>query len=201
MKHFIKFLLNIKSPSKLIHELEIEEDTELWHHAFIEHLAIILKPKVYVELGIHKCSVINRIIPHVEKAIGVDIDQNSGGFMKKTSKSFFVCSTTLEFAKQLQNNPISIDLLFIDADHACEAVLDDINAYFPFVSSHGIILIHDTHPKNIESMASGFCNDSFKVVDKLARDINNLEFVTIPVHPGLTIVRKRKIQLSWMEIT
>lgn len=180
--------------------LKVDPDSELWHAAFIEHLASLLKPKVYVELGIHKCHLFNRIIPHSGKMIGVDIDKNAVNYMKKTNKASFICSTTLEFAKQLSNNPLEIDMLFIDADHASEAVLNDFNAFFPFVVPHGIILIHDTHPKNIEFMAPGFCNDSYKAIDLLMNKTDQIELITIPLHPGLTMIRKRKTQLSWMEI-
>ena len=65
-----------------------------WHRAFIEHLAILLKPKVYLELGIRDCSVLNRIIPHADKIIGVDIDRKAGEFMIKSPKAEFICSST-----------------------------------------------------------------------------------------------------------
>jgi len=201
MLHFIKNLFRNESSSKVINKIELDEDSELWHAAFIEHFAFLMKPKVYVELGIHKCHLFNRMIPYAEKLVGVDIDTNAYKFMKKTSNASFVCSSTLEYAKQLEFNPLTIDMLFIDADHAVEAVLEDFYAFFPYVASHGIILIHDTHPKNKEFMDPSFCNDSFKVVDKLSENNKNIEFMTIPLHPGLTIIRKRKTQISWMETT
>jgi cephalosporin hydroxylase len=179
--------------------LEPKTGVDIWHHAFIEHLAFLMKPKLYVELGIRECIVLNRIIPHAEKVIGVDIDPKAGEFMIRSSKTEFVCSTTLAFAEQLQAEPITIDMLFIDADHAWQAILNDFWAYFPFVSAHGLILLHDTHPKDEESMSPIFCNDGYKAIDKLLEASDKIEFMTLPLHPGLTIIRKRKMQLSWME--
>jgi predicted O-methyltransferase YrrM len=179
--------------------LKPETGGDIWHRAFIEHLAFLMKPKIYVELGIRDCSVINRMIPHAEKVIGVDIDIKAGEFLIKSSKAEFVCSSTLDFAKQLQAEPINIDMLFIDADHACEAVLSDFWNLFPFVSPHGLILLHDTHPKDNEAMSPMFCNNAYEVINKIKLASEMLEYVTLPFHPGLTIIRKRKTQLAWME--
>jgi cephalosporin hydroxylase len=192
-------LFNSGSSSKNEHKLVLETGSDRWHRAFIEHLAIILQPKVYVELGIRDCSVLNRVIPHVGKVIGVDIDSKAGEFMKKSKKAKFVCSSTLEFAEQLKSEPIMIDLLFIDADHNHEAVLKDFWAFFPFISPHGLILLHDTHPKDEESMSSIFCVDAYKAIKELALASDKLELMTLSLHPGLTLIRKRKTQLSWME--
>lgn len=176
-----------------------ERGSDRWHHAFIEHLAFLVRPKVYVELGIRDCIVLNRIIPHAEHVIGVDIDSKAGQFMAKSPKAEFVCSSTLDFAKQLQVEPISIDMLFIDADHAYEAVLSDFWAFFPFVSPHGMILLHDTHPEDEEAMDPKFSNDAYKVIDELTKASDRLELMTLPLSPGLTLCRKRKTQLSWKE--
>jgi predicted O-methyltransferase YrrM len=130
----------------------------------------------------------------------VDFDPKAGELMTKSPKAEFVCSSTQDFAKQLQAKPISIDMLFIDADHACDAVLSDFWAFFPMVSPHGLILLHDTHPKNEEYMNPKDCADAYRAVDELAKHANELEFMTLPLHPGLTICRKRRTQLSWAEI-
>jgi len=44
-----------------------------WHEDFIVHLASLVRPKVYVELGLYHCALFNRIIPFAEQLIGVDI--------------------------------------------------------------------------------------------------------------------------------
>lgn len=171
----------------------------LWHEPFIEHLASILRPKVYVELGLYRCGLFNRVIPYAQQLIGVDMDAEAGKCMAKSDKVRFVNSSTDEFAAILRANPIAIDMLFIDADHAKDAVLRDFWNFLPFVSAHGIIILHDTHPKNIENTTPGRCNDAYKAAEELSRMTDGFEMMSLPVHPGMTLCRKRRVQLSWME--
>jgi len=173
---------------------------ENWHEEFIELLAAIVRPKTYVELGIYECALFNKIIPCAEKLIGLDMKPEAGKFMRHVpGKTEFVCSTTDDFADRLQKNPIQIDMLFIDADHSKEAVLKDFHNFFPFVAPHGLILLHDSHPKNLQYTDSGYCNDAFRAIEELGKDTSTYEIMTIPKHPGLTLCRKRSIQLSWKE--
>ena len=171
---------------------------ENWHEEFIELLAAVMRPKVYVELGLYECALFNKLIPYAGKLIGLDMKPNAEKFMKKIrGKTEFICSTTDDLAKRLQNNPIQIDMLFIDADHAKEAVLNDFNNFFPFVAPHGLILLHDSHPKNTQYTNPGYCNDAYKAVEQLGKETTTYEMMTIPRHPGLTLCRKRATQLSW----
>ena len=174
---------------------------ENWHESFIERLASVLKPVVYLELGLYHCDLFNRIIPHAQTLIGVDINEEAGTFMVQSEKTSFVYSTTDEFAESLRANPGIIDLLFIDANHSKDSVLKDFWNFFPFVASHGIILLHDTHPKNPTYSDAGYCGDAYLVAGELAKHADKIEFMTIPIHPGLTICRKRTSQLSWQQQT
>lgn len=173
---------------------------ENWHEDFIVHIAKILRPHLYVELGLYQCVLFNRIIPYAKTLIGVDVDPNAGKFMLKVDKSQFINTSTEEFAKELQRKPLFIDMLFIDADHSAKAVKNDFDNYFPFVSPHGIIILHDGHPQNRDYIDSRYCGDGYKTIAKLSRYTKEYEMVTIPVHPGLTICRKRKTQLKWQEV-
>lgn len=168
-----------------------------WHEDFIVHVAQITRPKVYVELGLYHCELFNRIIPYAGKLMGVDIDQRVEKYMKKTDKSEFICAKTLDFAKQLKKNPITIDLLFIDADHSAQAVKKDFEAFFPYVSDNGVILLHDAYPENEHFTQSGYCGDGYKTIAKLSQHTDAYEMMTIPIPPGLTLCRKRKKHLAW----
>lgn len=170
-----------------------------WHEDFIVHLASIMRPKVYVELGLYHCYLFNRIIPYAEKSIGVDITAEAGQYMQQSPNTRFVNSTTQEFAKELEINPVQINMLFIDADHSKTAVLQDFQDFFPFVAPHGLILLHDTHPKDEAMMDPSLCGTACQAVEILARNTSDYELMTIPVPPGLTICRKRQGQLSWRE--
>ena len=171
---------------------------ENWHEEFIELLAAVIRPKVYVELGLYECVVFNKLIPYAEKLIGLDMKPEAEKFIKHVpGKTEFVCSTTDDFAERLKKNPIQIDMLFIDADHAKEAVLKDFYSFFPFVAPHGLILLHDSHPRNIQFTDPRYCNDAYKAIEELGKNTTEYEIMTIPKHPGLTLCRKRITQLSW----
>jgi Glycosyltransferases involved in cell wall biogenesis len=170
-----------------------------WHEDFIVHLVSLIRPKVYVELGLYQCTLFNRIIPFAEQLIGVDITPEAGNYMQSLAKTRFVNATTQEFARELEINPIKIDILFIDADHSKEAVLQDFQTFFPYVAQHGLILLHDTHPQDEEMMQPSWSGTACQAVEILARDTREYELMTIPVSPGLTICRKRQVQLAWQE--
>src|SRR5258708_40096849 len=102
---------------------------ENWHEDFIVHLAKIMQPKLYVELGLYKSAVFNRILPYAEKLIGVDKDLQFKKYMTVSPKTIFKCMTTNEFAKELKKQPIKIDMLFIDADHSSQSVEKDFKQF------------------------------------------------------------------------
>lgn len=188
---------------KLNQILGIKEQVEKyqsWHEDFIVHLAKIIKPKVYVELGLYQCKLFNRIVPFADQLIGVEMKPELEKFMIKDPKALFKAMTTDEYAKELKKHPIQIDMMFIDADHSEKSVEKDFKQFFPFIAPHGLILLHDGHPKNEEYTCSGYCGDGYKAIEKLSHHTDHYEMMTIPVHPGLTICRKRKKQLKWEEI-
>ncbi len=170
-----------------------------WHEDLIAFLGGLIRPKVYVELGLYHCDLFNRMIPYAEKLIGVDMNPAAGNFMQQSEKVHFFNGTTQEFAQELQKNPLQIDLLFIDADHAKEAVLQDFYDYFPFVAPHRLILFHDTHPRDNWMMQRALCDTAYQAIEELSKDTTEYELMTLPVNPGLTLCRKRKKQLSWHE--
>lgn len=169
-----------------------------WHEDFIVHMTSIVRPKVYVELGLFHCALFNRIIPFAEQLIGVDINAEAGSYMQQSSKTRFFNGTTQEFAQEIENAPLQINMLFIDADHSKAAVLQDFKDFFPFVAPHGLILLHDTHPGNEQLIQPEWCGTAYQAVEEL-RESGSYELMTIPISPGLTICRKRQVQLSWKE--
>jgi predicted O-methyltransferase YrrM len=178
--------------------ITIENSNKMnWHEDFIVELAKVVKPQVYIELGLYQCTLFNRILPYADKLIGVDIEKSAGEYMKNSSKTEFFNLSTDEFIEYIKISPIQIDMLFIDADHSKEAVFKDFKNFFPFVRPHGLILLHDTHPENEYFKAKGYCGDGFKAIECLSNSTTDYEMVTIPVHPGLTICRKRNSQLSY----
>lgn len=175
------------------------EDPLKWHLGFIAELAKTVRPDVYIELGVHRAELFNRVIPYARQLIGVDIDATAGDYIGKTPNVRFVCGTTDDFVEELRTSGLMIDMLFIDANHCRESVMTDFRNYSPFVRPHGLILLHDTHPGDASLLDPGWCGDAYRAVEDLQRDLDGFEMVTIPVSPRLTLCRKRTAQLSWME--
>jgi predicted O-methyltransferase YrrM len=170
-----------------------------WHVNFIIHMASILRPACYVELGLYQCELFNRMVPYCGRLYGVDIVESVSSYMKKSSKTSFHCNSTEEFSKYAQSNNLQIDMLFIDADHSYESVKNDFEKFFPLVKDNGIILLHDGYPKDAAHTDDGYCGDGYKAIAELTKSQVGFEMMTIPVHPGVTIVRKRKSHLQWTD--
>ena len=168
-----------------------------WHENFIVHLAAVTRPKVYVELGLYQCELFNRMIPFADRLIGLDCSEKAGTFMKKSPKVEFVCAMTDAYAKVLKKEGVTIDMLFIDADHSEEWVRKDFDNYFPLVADQGLIILHDGYPKNEEFTQPGYCGDGYKAILELTMQAKGYEMMTLPVHPGVTLCRKRSKQLPW----
>lgn len=192
--------------------------TQNEHKNLIVELARLFKPEVYVELGVGSGYVFNAVLPYVRKyAFGCDIDLSKyrsdyKGYIGHQGVSVqFVEKTTQETA-QLWPKDLTIDLLYIDADHAAEQVRKDFITWSKFVTpGTGLILLHDTYPCGPKYLRPGYCNDAWKVADAIYggyedihsgdRVIANYEIVTLPgPHAGLSIIRKRgKHHLHWRE--
>ncbi len=169
-----------------------------WHVEFILHLASITRPRTYVELGLYQCELFNRMIPHAETLIGVDMAKDAGKHMKRIDKTRFVNSSTNEFCRVAMSDGIEIDLLFIDANHSYASVKSDFLGFFPLVKEGGLIVLHDGYPKDLKHTGNGYCGDGYKAINELTRSAQGYEMMTIPVHPGLTIARKRSAHLPWL---
>ena len=60
-----------------------------WHVDFIVHLASVLRPDVYVELGIYECETFNRVSKFSRKSFGVDISSNAENYFKNKECFFW----------------------------------------------------------------------------------------------------------------
>ncbi len=72
---------------------------------------------------------------------------------------------SLTAAKELQARGIIADLVFIDAGHEEEEVYADLNAWFPFVRSHGILCGDDWTYPSIRKMVTLFASENGLLID------------------------------------
>jgi predicted O-methyltransferase YrrM len=168
-----------------------------WHEDFIVHLASVMRPHVYLELGLYRCELFNRVAPYAQRSIGVDIAPEAGSFMRRSAATQFIHATSESYAQTARSEGLAIDLLFIDANHSYQSVHEDFANYFPIVGEQGIILLHDGFPMSRELTAPGYCGDGYRAIAELTAKHDGYEMMTIPVHPGLTIARKRTNHLPW----
>lgn len=164
----------------------------------VEVFAKILNPSVYVELGLYKCDVFNRVSKFAGKSYGIDIDKSSGEYMRKDKNNYFYCGSTRDFLADFKSKGLGIDMIFIDADHSKDAVIADFKECFPLVKENGLIFLHDSYPGSEEYIQQGYCGDCYEAIVELSKNIVDYEMMTIPKHPGLTICRKRVKHLSWL---
>jgi len=170
---------------------------EKWHLDFIVHLASILKPKKYLEVGIHHCGLFNKMIPFADNLLGVDINPASVTFMDKSNKVKFYNSTSVNFFEEAIERNEKYDFIFIDADHSKDAVKLDFYMSMKCLSDQGILVLHDTFPINEAATSRERCDDGYLAIEELGQVVSDYELVTIPIHPGITICRKRRSQVNW----
>lgn len=170
-----------------------------WHIPFIESIAQITQPKVYVEIGIYQAATLNAVAIHCGLAIGVDIDPAAGKFIKPKNAEF-ILGTTSDLVALCNSRNTIIDLAFIDGDHRSESVMIDFGAVDKFASKNALVLFHDTWPENAEDATDGRCSDSYRV-PSLLKERTNGEWssVTIPVFPGLTIATRSSSVPAWLQ--
>lgn len=146
---------------------EIINESSAWieHIPFAFLLISILRPKSFVELGVHAGDSYNAFCQAVKvlntetSCYGVDIwkgDEHAGFYEEivykqlvdhQKGKGYIQFSNLLRktFNEALdQFSESSIDLLHIDGLHTYEAVKNDFESWLPKMSERGVIIFHDT---------------------------------------------------------
>ena len=117
---------------------------------------------------------------YAKRSFGVDTTEEE--HVAKMPIEFFKM-TTDEFASKLPTMGVQFDMVLIDANHSHEASLKDFD---------------DTYPYNEEYTRSYYCADAWKTARYIRKHYSSkCEIMTIPVQPGLSVVRKSTRQLAW----
>jgi len=154
------------------------------HHSdFLAILGSIYKPDIYLELGLYEGETWKKMTPFCKRRIGVDIVD------RKIEGEIYIENTDLFFSHFKEK----IDFAFIDADHNYESSKKDFLNCYNRLNDGGIIVMHDTDPISDFLTSSGYCGDSYKIVDFLENDFQNVNVLTIPLtEAGLSIITKKQ---------
>lgn len=144
-------------------------------------------PLCYIEYGVRSGTCMKEVMQVVDVAFGVDMnDMPDFG----SPKVICVKMMTTEFGQSILPflNPNAV---FIDADHTRESVCSDFDDVFSYLTPGGYIFLHDSHPCKDWLLDVRFCNNCFMAnIDIKARYGDKIEFLILPLNPGLTIIRK-----------
>jgi hypothetical protein len=166
-----------------------------FHTEILRNIAIQMKPAIYVELGVFLGETLNAVLPWVtEEAYACDIYDNFAANIPPDQRhKVHIYSNTRTDAlaigwRETVKKPI--DLIFIDADHSKEAVVEDILAFLPFLKEDtGLMVLHDMWPPDRGQTAPGFCGDGYLLKPWLNVQ-SELEYCTLPLQYGVGIIRK-----------
>ena len=156
----------------------------LFHQRLIPLLVEGIGASSYVEFGSNRNETIGSV--RCERRYGVDTHP-----VIMPGIEFFTM-TTQQFIAEPAARLAPFDVVFIDAYHSAEAVRADFFGIIDHVAPEGLVLLHDTNPETVVDTHSGLCGDAWKFAEELKRE--QYEAVTLPLHPGLTIIRNRQ---SW----
>mgnify|MGYP001611453924 CR=1 FL=1 len=155
------------------------------HERLVPLLVEVVGAQSYLEFG----TGTGETILKVKCPVRIGVDAKVDCLLPFPSQ--FLRMTTSDFIRYHTETYAPFDVVFIDADHEAESVLADFDGIWPPVSPEGLVLLHDGNPETVADTAPGYCNNAWEAVRALTGR-GKFEMVTLPYHPGLTIVRKRE---------
>lgn len=173
------------------------------HLELLEYFVRLLKPKVFLELGVQfgECTV--RLVDLVPHYYGVDMvkDKNIEALLNSKPNFTFYNTTTDQFFNIIkkQGRFLNLDMAFIDADHSHFSSYRDFLNVKEHLNEDGFIFFHDTYPTSLPLTDRGLCGDCYLTAEKIRKDHHDeFEIVSLPVFPGISIARKCTKQMVWL---
>lgn len=184
-------------PRKLLNLIYKRKDVISYHVEFIDHLSKFIYPKVYCEIGIYEAETFNRVFAN--KKIAVDISEQALSYIKMDSNTTKIKGNSSDLNLYLRKNKMLLDLIFIDANHEKNHVIEDFSNVVSHVAKNGVVLLHDTFPETREYTSQALCGTAYLAISELRMKFTDWSFVTIPIHPGLTIAMHNESAPLWIQ--
>ena len=164
----------------------------------LKEFVFYIEPEVYLEIGVENGTTFNEISPLVKEAYACDINPMPNIKLRSNVRTYQMSSIELSYIWNKR-----IDLLFIDAGHTKESVLNDFNMFSPYIKEcTGVIALHDTYPRFKELATIEFCNTAWEAAYEIRTNNKYKEFeiFTIPgPYAGLSLIRKAPKHLHWKD--
>ena len=172
-----------------------------WHLDFLGTLLKTLKPTISIEVGVSKGEATVAFSKFSEKVFAIDMDSSSQKYISHLRNVQFINLDSWNALDRLSESHTGrVDFCFIDGNHVADIVFGDFERAYVLMSEHGLILLHDTYPKSVEyvSAKNEWCGSAYLVPEMIKQKYPNLDLITIPSHPGITIVQKGISRPHWM---
>lgn len=144
------------------------------------------KDKVYVEYGVRWGTNVRVVSESVREIHGVDLCVPQ---YELPSNCKFWKGYTDDFSKETLPS-LTYHFAFVDADHAFSSAYSDFLNLYKYLQPGGYVFLHDTYPCAERFLDPGACNDCYKTPMQIKKTFPEAEIVTLPLNPGVTIVRK-----------
>ncbi len=166
------------------------------YFALLERLHERLRPRTYVEIGVHAGRSLGRVRPDT-RSIGIDPEpivsdpvlENASKIFTLTSDDFF---ERHDLREELGGLPV--DFAFIDGMHLFEFALRDFVNLEPYCGENSVVLVHDCYPllrdhAERERKTVAWSGDVWKLIPCLREQRPDLRVAAIDVRPaGMGII-------------
>lgn len=177
------------------------QDPDSWHEGFINNICQAIKPRISIEVGVAHGVVTRILSENSENVFAIDIDEAPiAGIEPLTNVTGIIGDSPIKL-RELNSRGIKADIIFIDGDHRIDAAIKDFNEALKLLQPEGLILMHDTYPRNKDfvSEKNELCSTSYLVPDRIRALHPDINVITIPTHPGLTIIQSNLSRPTWMQ--